>query len=162
MINTIESLWRALDCAARRELGLLRLAGAVSMACSQLACGSPHGIEQMAEEAASSAGASALESASWCEVQAVLQSKCQRCHGEAPSHGAPFSLVTFEDTQRLDSKGTARYERIASALEAEYMPPNFIVLEPPVEPLASDERNLVLAWIRGGARETRTASCPGP
>ena len=32
-----------------------------------------------------------------CDVAALLASSCLRCHGMRPSHGAPMSLVTYED-----------------------------------------------------------------
>src|SRR5262252_4556177 len=34
-----------------------------------------------------------------CEVAAVLQAKCQFCHGTTPQFGAPSPLVTYADMQ---------------------------------------------------------------
>jgi cytochrome c5 len=38
------------------------------------------------------------ESAIWCNARAVLQTRCQTCHGKEVA-GAPMSIVTWEDTQ---------------------------------------------------------------
>jgi Cytochrome C oxidase, cbb3-type, subunit III len=34
-----------------------------------------------------------------CDVQALLQTRCQGCHGSPPLGGVPFSLVTFADAE---------------------------------------------------------------
>lgn len=80
--------------------------------------------------------------------------KCQRCHALEPEHGAPFSLVSYDDTQVLNGKGNPRYEQIAVAVSSDFMPPSFLVLEPEVEPLTAQELATLLAWCEQGA--------PGP
>jgi uncharacterized membrane protein len=106
----------------------------------------------------SSAGASAQgepEPASgWCSVQTVLDLKCQRCHGEETQQGAPFALVSYHDTQVVNAKGKPRYELIAAAVSSDFMPPAFLKLAPPVEPLTDPERAALLEWCDRGA--------PGP
>jgi hypothetical protein len=37
-----------------------------------------------------------------CDVQALLVSKCQVCHGSPPIPAAPFSLVTYDDLTHAD------------------------------------------------------------
>jgi hypothetical protein len=83
-----------------------------------------------------------------------LEQKCQRCHAEEPQHGAPFALVSYQDTQVVNAKGKPRYERIATAVSSDFMPPSFLTLTPPVEPLTDLERAAVLDWCDLGA--------PGP
>jgi uncharacterized membrane protein len=95
----------------------------------------------------------------WCEVRTVLADKCHRCHTAPPEHGAPFSLLTYEDTQVLDRRGTPRFERMHDAVESEYMPPTFLKLDPPVEPLTDDERQVLLEWAAGGGEPTGGTSC---
>jgi len=72
-----------------------------------------------------------------------------------------FQRLTYGDTQVADSHGKARFEQMASAVDAEYMPPPFIVLEPPVAPLTADERTTLLAWCSRGAPLIGSATCSG-
>jgi len=93
----------------------------------------------------------------WCAAQVVIQAKCQRCHGEPTEYGAPFSLLTYADTQVVDRKGSPRYEKMKAALEAEYMPPQFLELSPPVEALTESESATLLAWL--SAQPPLDSSC---
>jgi uncharacterized membrane protein len=85
----------------------------------------------------------------WCDARAVLQAKCVRCHSAPPAHGAPFSLLSYADTQELDHSGKPRFEKMRAALDTELMPPTFLQLEPPVEQLTTDEKTTLLAWLAG-------------
>lgn len=85
--------------------------------------------------------------------------KCQRCHAAPATHGAPFSLVSYDDTQVLDHQGHVRFERIAEVVEAQSMPALYITLEPPVEPLQEQERKTILDWCARGGGLTGSASC---
>jgi len=97
---------------------------------------------------------------SWCSVQAIFALKCQRCHASPAAHGAPFALVSYDDTQVLDRKGRPRFERIASVVEEQRMPPaKNSKLEPPVEPLSDEERTTILSWCAQGGTLTGNASC---
>ena len=98
---------------------------------------------------AGAAGAASV-SADWCAVQAVLVAKCQRCHSLPPLHGAPFALVTYEDTQLLNRRGEARFVSIEAVVTEGFMPPSFIELSPAVEPLGESERELLVDWCRAG------------
>jgi uncharacterized membrane protein len=95
----------------------------------------------------------------WCAVTALLEAKCQRCHGAEPAYGAPFSLVSYEDTQVENRKGRPRFEAIEAALASDYMPPTFLELDPPVTPLTDDERSLLLAWCVSGAPGAADTEC---
>lgn len=96
----------------------------------------------------------------WCEAFAVLEQKCQRCHREPPVNGAPFALVTYDDTQVVDRAGVPRYERMLGAVESDFMPATFIELEPPVEPLDASEKALLVDWLSRGAEPVGGTSCP--
>ena len=96
----------------------------------------------------------------WCEAFAVLERKCQRCHHEPPANGAPFALVSYDDTQVVDRRGVPRYERMLDAVESDFMPATFIELEPPVEPLDADEKALLVDWLSRGAEPVGGTSCP--
>jgi hypothetical protein len=58
-----------------------------------------------------------------------------------------------------DSKGNARYEQMVSAVDSEYMPPQFLKLDPPVALLTADERATLLAWCSQGAPLIGSATC---
>jgi hypothetical protein len=83
----------------------------------------------------------------FCAARAVLRDKCQRCHQEPPLNGAPFPLLTYDDTQVVDRKGVPRFQRMKAAIDSDYMPPLFLELEPAVEPLQPTERATLLSWL---------------
>ena len=97
------------------------------------------------------AGSEPALEANWCAARRVLEAKCQRCHAAPPEHGAPFSLVSYDDTQLLNAKGEARFVQIDAAVSKDYMPPSFIALDPPVSALTERERDVLLGWCRAGA-----------
>jgi uncharacterized membrane protein len=108
-----------------------------------------------------SAGSAASSETSWCEIQPILRQKCQRCHQLPAEHGAPFSLLTYADTQAGDGKGNSRFQLMAAVIDSKYMPPQFIELDPPVEPLTAEERASLLAWCSQGATLNESDSCSG-
>jgi len=91
---------------------------------------------------------------SWCDALAVIQQKCQPCHSNPTKNDAPFSLVTFEDTQRCFNNRLV-HDRMEVAVETGAMP--FVELnelrnlDPPVEDLTPDEKPLLLTWLGEGA-----------
>lgn len=98
----------------------------------------------------------------WCAAQPIVEAKCQRCHDDPPTHGAPFSLVSYEDTQYVSASGRSRLAAIEKVVGDGTMPASFIRLEPPVEPLDDAEKELLLAWCRAGARGEPAAGCAEP
>lgn len=90
---------------------------------------------------------------SWCRVRQVIESRCQRCHGSPTSLGAPFSLVTYADTQRDHPARTGESisARMAHVIRYQVMPPMTLPLDPPVTPLSELEKDLLLAWLEEGA-----------
>lgn len=85
----------------------------------------------------------------WCDVEPILQARCQRCHTNPPENAAPFPLVEYADTQAGTS--TRRFEQMAKALDENFMPPEWLEVDPPVEPLPCGEKATLLAWIDQGA-----------
>jgi uncharacterized membrane protein len=83
----------------------------------------------------------------FCEARTVLRDKCQRCHQEPTLNGAPFPLLTYDDTQVVDRKGVPRFEKMKAAIESDYMPPTYLELDPAVEPLSPSERAALLGWL---------------
>lgn len=93
-----------------------------------------------------------------CEVEQVLEAKCQRCHDDPRQNGAPFPLLTWEDTRRR--YGTPQvYELMPRAIETEYMPLMILGLTPPVESLTQTEKAVLLDWLEGGAEPVPRAGC---
>jgi hypothetical protein len=84
----------------------------------------------------------------------VLERKCQRCHRDPPLNGAPFPLLSYDDTQRSVFAGSELliYEQMGIVVENEIMPPVGLPVEPPVEPLTAAERETLLDWVEGGGR----------
>lgn len=83
----------------------------------------------------------------WCEARAVLQARCQTCHG-AEVAGAPMSLVTWDDTQApsaLDkTKKTSDLIKARIHDEKRPMPP---VAQGKLKP---EELAALDAWIAAG------------
>ncbi len=91
-----------------------------------------------------------------CAALDVVRAKCGRCHGSPLRYGAPFPLTFSEDFQQRDAKGVARRERAAEAIERGDMPPSFLELDPPVEALSDEERELLSTWLRSANAEDGT------
>lgn len=95
-------------------------------------------------------GPSTVDAQIPCEVDAVLEAKCRRCHTEPQQNGAPFPLLTWKDTQ-VDYFGTPIWVRMAEAVASGFMPlcaenscGNFV---PPVEKLTEGEKTTLLSWL---------------
>jgi len=83
-------------------------------------------------------------------VKPIVESKCERCHSDPPSNGAPFSLANYAATQRED-EGEPIYERMARAVRSDAMPPVSLNVEPPVVDLTAHEVETIGAWADAGA-----------
>lgn len=127
-----------------------------TLACSTATTTTNDGVTD-AVEAASGAPNNGAASADFCNVQRVLQDKCQRCHSDPPQHGAPFALVTYDDTQALDRHEQPRYLAMEEAVASGTMPATFLKLDPPVEPLDESEKQLLLDWC---AADAPNGDCP--
>ena len=81
------------------------------------------------------------------DVEPIVRARCQSCHANPPANGAPFPLVTFEDTQARDQAGTLLHVRMSSRalLTLEPNPPdNYPVL-------TDDEIFIIDRWSDNGA-----------
>lgn len=85
-----------------------------------------------------------------CEVHAVLVAHCHECHGD-PLKGAPFPLLTFEDTRPLYGKQT-RWQAMKAAIESGFMPLG-------KEDLAGDERKTMEDWFAACAPPADGMGC---
>lgn len=82
----------------------------------------------------------------WCDVAPILEARCQRCHTDPQKNAAPFPLLSYDDTQE-----EARYEQMGDAVDRDFMPPLWLVLDPPVDPLSCREKATLLGWVDQGA-----------
>ena len=89
-----------------------------------------------------------------CEVEAALKAKCRRCHTIPARHGAPFPLLTWEQTQ-ADFRGTPIAGHIGRAVKSGFMPYR-IRANPEIEPLTDAEKQAIVSWAESGAAR---ASC---
>jgi hypothetical protein len=55
-----------------------------------------------------------------CEVDLILETRCRRCHGSPTKNGAPFPLLTWNDTLK-DYSGPI-YEAMYKAVKLDFMP----------------------------------------
>jgi hypothetical protein len=155
IIAGADALHAGIRRAARRGAAWLSLV--VAFACAAPTGAVPSGDSDAnggragAPPANSAGEAGSVESGpTFCEALAVIRDKCQRCHGDPPVHGAPFPLLTYEDTQVIDRRGVPRFERMREAVESDFMPATFLDLEPPVVALEPDEKTLLLGWLEHG------------
>jgi hypothetical protein len=134
------------------------------MAGAPVSCGE-HDV-QFIEHGGSSGGAGGVSGASltFCDIAPILEAKCRRCHADPPDHGAPFPLVSYEDTHGPRSgTGDGRLVQIHEAVESGFMPYVRLVLEPPVEALTCEERTTLLEWTgHGGPPATGECSQATP
>jgi uncharacterized membrane protein len=158
---------RSLSCCrsrSRRAPAVLR-ARALALLLLGVACSTtPNSDKSVTPDpgAAGAAGAHDIAPATdadWCDARSVLEAKCWRCHADPPTHGAPFSLLTYDDTQVVSAKGTPRFETIADAVSTDLMPARFVKVEPPVLPLSDSEKQTLLDWCKAGAPAARDARC---
>lgn len=93
-----------------------------------------------------------------CDVQAVLDAKCLRCHGTPLELDAPYALTELE--QFHEAIGELHvYDIVKRTIEDEYMPPVVIQADPPIEPLTADEKATALGWLDAGARAADRTTC---
>jgi hypothetical protein len=98
-----------------------------------------------------------------CDVYAVLKARCHPCHTDPQQRGAPFSLLTYEDT-RVPYGSGPRAARMLTMVQTNQMPP-------PSEPRpTAEERATLLGWLGSCAKPapdgeqgcecTDPAACP--
>jgi hypothetical protein len=97
----------------------------------------------------------------FCQAERVLRESCQRCHQRPPLNGAPFPLVTYEDTQATFDVGKARWQRMKEVVESNFMPLR-LRLDPPVEPLTCEQKSTLLGWLEQCAQPEGGTACDDP
>jgi hypothetical protein len=84
-----------------------------------------------------------------CDVDNILRSKCQACHGAVPKFGAPMPLVTYADLHKPASSNPSLkvYQVLNTRVHSETSP------MPPrgQTPLAESEKARLNEWVNQGA-----------
>ncbi len=88
-----------------------------------------------------------------CDVDHVLETRCQTCHGSETRFGASAPLVTFDDLQKAGpgaSSGKRVYELVRARIHETSRP-----MPPSPNPLLTDKESATLdAWIAGGPKSS--------
>ena len=94
-----------------------------------------------------------------CDVDAVLEAHCRRCHGRPPTNFAPMAMVTWEDTQAPapDNPSAPIWQVMQGNITA--MPPT--MPPAPDAPLSDADTATLLTWIDVGTPPGASA-CAAP
>lgn len=112
-----------------------------------------------------SAGTSQGEAMPDC-VRQIVEAKCQRCHGDPLTNGAPAPFFTATDFQAQYFDTEFKWWEIsAERVDADTMP--MVALNdspnppnPPIEPLTPGEKATLLDWLERGAPAAGSGVCP--
>lgn len=75
-----------------------------------------------------------------CEVFTVLQNNCHSCHQNPPVNGAPYTLLTYEDTRALNGATTIpRWQRMGEVVQTGFMPFGTTMSAP--------DKQILLDWV---------------
>ncbi len=87
-----------------------------------------------------------------CDVFTVLQNNCHSCHQAPPLNGAPYSLLTYEDTREIiTTTMLPRWKRMGETVESGFMPLGKAIPEA--------DKQLLLDWVAGCALPAETMGC---
>ena len=145
----------------RRALGIVIVA---ALACSKHEpelerVGGPE-LDASSDAMPARSGSGTSDEVAWCQALAVLEPVCQRCHQDPPLHGAPFPLLTYENTQGPYFGSDVKiWEVMQDVVASGYMPATFTDIEPPVEPLTCEQKTTLLGWLEQGAQDVGGLNC---
>lgn len=84
-----------------------------------------------------------------CDVFKIIHGTCDRCHQDPPLIGAPFPLLTYEDTQMpYGTDGKLRYQRMREVIQpagSPHMPFQSTTIVVP--PLTASELATLDGWL---------------
>jgi hypothetical protein len=78
-----------------------------------------------------------------CDEKQILQKICQQCHSAPPQNGAPFPLVTYENTQ-ANFKGQPISDQMLYVLQNGKMPLPPVTIEPA-------DKDTLIRWLMAGS-----------
>jgi hypothetical protein len=104
-------------------------------------------------------GGGVSEVVTYCRASEVMDDVCRRCHQDPPIHGAPFSLMTYADTQEpFGDTGKLRFERMREVVETGFMPLAGNKLDPPAF-LSPEQKKTLLGWLEQCAEPEGGTDC---
>ena len=87
-----------------------------------------------------------------CDVFTVLQNNCHSCHQAPPLNGAPYSLLTYEDTREIITTTMApRWKRMGEVVDSGFMPLGKTISE--------TDKQILLDWVAGCALPADSMGC---
>ena len=95
----------------------------------------------------------------FCQAEIILRTVCQKCHTDPQLNGAPFSLITYEDTQQPFGPDKLRWQRMQEVVEADIMP--FIIPGVNESPLTCEEKATLMGWLNQCAEPVGGTECDG-
>lgn len=93
----------------------------------------------------------------YCEVQAMMNKHCTRCHADSPIFGAPMSLTSYADLTAASPNGGIVYDRALALIKSGTMPP----AGPTTVAVTPAEIASLESWIASGATQTATCGATG-
>lgn len=82
-------------------------------------------------------------------VDSVFASRCRKCHGTPQHMGAPFPLLTWQNTQML-VPNNPRHLHVYEAMKLRINDPNF-PMPPDGNPFTASDRKVLNDWLDAGA-----------
>ena len=92
-----------------------------------------------------------------CDVQEVLETNCQLCHGNPPTFGAPMPLMTRADFAASSAQypGSTVAQRVLARISADN--PSAAMPPPSQDPMPASDANILKQWINSGLRTSSEA-----
>ena len=112
---------------------------------------------------AGAAGALPTGPVPWCDAYRILNCVCQQCHQAPPLNGAPFPLLSYDDTQaRYPFKSSKPiWQQMQTVVGNGFMPyQGDPTVMPAVQPLPAPQKATLLAWLAEGALPEGGTDCP--
>ena len=107
--------------------------------------------------ASPAAGSASCDAVTFCGALTVIRAKCQRCHGDPLTTGAPVPFLTYEDTQVPYFDTDKKFSEVMlSVVERDVMPygsrnEGENPARSPGQPLTVAEKMTLLGWLKQGA-----------
>lgn len=112
---------------------------------------------------AGAAGALPTGPVPWCDAYRILDCVCQQCHQAPPLNGAPFPLLTYDNTQAHYPFASSKpiWQQMQTVVGNGFMPyQGDPTVMPPVQPLPAAQKATLLKWLTEGALPEGGTDCP--
>jgi hypothetical protein len=102
----------------------------------------------------------------FCDALTVVHDKCQRCHGDPLTNGAPVPFLTWDDFHAPYGETEYKWWQIAADMVDRDQMPYVALNGTPglvggdVESLTVEEKTTLLGWLKQGALPEGGTDCP--